>query len=38
MDCDHTVVESTTSCVINADHHQSCEFELYSWRGVLDKA
>jgi hypothetical protein len=26
----------TTACVINAYHHYSCEFEPFSWRGVLD--
>jgi hypothetical protein len=31
------VVEFTTTCAIIAYHHLSCEFELHSWRGVLDK-
>jgi len=26
----------TTSCVIGAYHHQSCEFESRSWQGKLD--
>jgi hypothetical protein len=30
------VVGITTSCAISANHHQSCEFESRSWRGVLD--
>jgi len=30
------VVEFTTTCAISAYHHQSCEFEPHSWRGVLD--
>jgi hypothetical protein len=24
------------TCAISAYHHYSCEFELRSWRGVLD--
>jgi hypothetical protein len=31
------VVEFTTTWAIVAYHHLSCEFEPYSWRGVLDK-
>jgi hypothetical protein len=31
------VVEFTITCAIVAYHHLSCEFEPYSWRGVLDK-
>ena len=34
---DHMVVGFTTTSVIIAYHHQSCEFEPRSWRGVLDK-
>jgi hypothetical protein len=26
----------TNTCAICANHHQSCEFEPCSWRGVLD--
>jgi hypothetical protein len=33
---DRMVVEFTTTCAIGAYHHQSCEFESYSWRIVLD--
>ena len=33
---DHIVVRFTTTYAINAYHHQSCEFEPRSWRGVLD--
>jgi hypothetical protein len=33
---DHIVVRFTTTYAINAYHHQSCEFEPHSWRGVLD--
>jgi hypothetical protein len=34
---DRLVVRFTTTCVIIAYHHWSCEFEPSSWRGVLDK-
>jgi hypothetical protein len=34
---DHMVVGFKTTSVIIADHHESCEFEPRSWRGVLDK-
>jgi hypothetical protein len=30
------VVGFTTTCAVSAYHHQSCEFEPRSWRGVLD--
>ena len=30
------VVGFTNTCAIGANHHQSCEIELRSWRGVLD--
>jgi hypothetical protein len=30
------IVGFTTTCVINAYHHLSCEFEPRSWRGALD--
>jgi hypothetical protein len=30
------VVGFTTTRAISAYHHYSCEFELRSWRGVLD--
>ena len=30
------VVGFTTTYAISAYHHQSCEFESCSWRGVLD--
>ena len=30
------VVGFTTTCVISAYHHKSCEFEPHSWRGILD--
>ena len=30
------VVRLTTTYVISAYHHQYCEFESRSWRGVLD--
>jgi hypothetical protein len=30
------VVGFTTTCAISAYHHESCEFESRSWRGVLD--
>jgi hypothetical protein len=33
---DRMVVGFTTTCRISAYHHQSCEFEPRSWRGVLD--
>ena len=37
---DHMVGSSlvgfTTTCVITAYHHLSCEFEPCRWRGVLD--
>jgi hypothetical protein len=26
----------TTTCTFSAYHHQSCQFESSSWRGVLD--
>ena len=35
---DCMVVGFTTTCAISAYHHQSCEFEPCSWRGVLDTA
>jgi hypothetical protein len=34
--CDRMVVGLTTTCAIRAYHHQRCEFESRSWRGVLD--
>ena len=34
---DHMVVGFTTTSVIIAYHHESCEFEPRSWRGVLYK-
>ena len=34
--CDRMVVGFTTTCAISAYHHESCEFEPCSWRGVLD--
>ena len=34
--CDRMVVALTTTCAIRAYHHQRCEFESRSWRGVLD--
>jgi len=34
---DRMVVAFTTTCVISAYHHYSCEFEPCSWRGLLDK-
>ena len=30
------VVGFTNTCAIGVNHHQSCEIELRSWRGVLD--
>jgi hypothetical protein len=33
---DRLVVGFTTTCAISAYHHQSCEFEPRSGRGVLD--
>ena len=36
LGCDRMVVRFTTTCVISAYRHQSCEFEFRSWRGVLD--
>ena len=33
---DLMVVGFATTCAISAYHHKSCEFESYSWRGVLD--
>ena len=30
------VVGYTTTCANSANHNQCCEFELHSWRGVLD--
>jgi hypothetical protein len=33
---DRMIVEFTTTCAISAYHHQSCEFEHRSWRGVLN--
>jgi len=33
---DRIVVGFTTTGAISAYHHQSCEFESCSWRGVLD--
>jgi hypothetical protein len=33
---DRMVVGFTTTYAISAYHHQSCEFELRSWRDVLD--
>jgi hypothetical protein len=33
---DRMVVGFTTADAINAYHHQRCEFESRSWRGVLD--
>jgi hypothetical protein len=34
--CDRMVVWFTTTYVISAYHHLSCEFEPRSWRVVLD--
>ena len=34
--CNRMVVASTTTYAISVYHHQSCEFEPRSWRGVLD--
>jgi hypothetical protein len=34
--CDRMVVGFTTTYVISACHHSSCEFESCSWRDVLD--
>jgi hypothetical protein len=33
---DHMAVGFTTTCVISVYHHQSCESESHSLRGVLD--
>ena len=33
---DRVVVGLTTTCAISVYHHLSCEFESFSWRGVLD--
>ena len=33
---DRVIVGLTTTCVISAYHHKSCEFESRSWGGVLD--
>ena len=33
---DGMVVGFTTNCAISPYHHESCEFEPRSWRGVLD--
>jgi hypothetical protein len=33
---DRIVVGFTTTHAISAYHHLRCEFESYSWRGVLD--
>ena len=33
---DRMVVGFTTTYAISVYHHQSCEFEPYSWRGVFD--
>jgi hypothetical protein len=33
---DRMVVWFATTCAISAYHHWNCEFELHSWRGVLD--
>ena len=33
---DRIVVGFTTTYAISAYHHQSCEFECHSWRGVID--
>jgi len=30
------IVGYTTTYAINANHHNGCEFESLSWRGVLD--
>jgi hypothetical protein len=36
-DChDRMVVGFTTTYAISVYHHQSCELESHSWRGVLD--
>ena len=35
---DRIVVGFTTTHAISAYHHLRCEFESYSWRGVLDTA
>ena len=34
--CNRMVVGFTTTCVIRAYHHLSCEFEARSFRGVLE--
>ena len=34
---DRMVVGFTTTCAISAYHHESCDFEPRSWRGVLDR-
>jgi hypothetical protein len=33
----HDQMLYTTTCSISAYHYKSCEFESYSWQGVLDK-
>ena len=32
---DRMVVRFTATCAISAYHHERCEFETLSWRGVL---
>ena len=36
LDRDHMVIGFTTTRVISAYHQYSCEFEYYSWLGILD--
>jgi hypothetical protein len=33
---DRTVAGFTSTCAISAYHHQGCEFESRSWRGIFD--
>ena len=33
---DRMIVGFTTTCAINACHHQRCAFGPRSWRGVID--
>jgi hypothetical protein len=33
---DRMVVEFTTTHAISAYHHSSCEFEPFSWQGILN--
>ena len=34
--CDRMVVGFTSTYTVSGYHHESCEFESCSWRGVLD--